>query len=181
MGTMTIFHVPESPPPEEVLTTAAMRIAIYSCVPVFVATLGEASLSAFPQLESQEWLVAAAFSGAMLSGISLAPLIGATFWASRQEQLAAKSKLILWAAVLVALGLTLVIPSRVINKKYYVWNATGEPDSLVLDITSGALSGGARAGELERERPEGMSEPHNKQMQQTRSAPWSRWWRGPRC
>lgn len=101
-----------------------MRIALYSCVPIFVATLGEACLSTFPELKSQEWLVAAAFLGAMLSGISLAPLIGATFWASRQEQLATMSKLILWAVVLVALGLTLVIPSRVIDRKYYVWIQT---------------------------------------------------------
>lgn len=77
--------------------------------------------------------MAAVVLGAVLSPISLAPLVGATFWASRQEQLAAKSKLILWAVVLVALGLTLVIPSRVTNKKYYVWNATGEPQSLVVD------------------------------------------------
>jgi hypothetical protein len=159
---MTIFHAPESSPPAEVLTTAAMRIALYSCAPVFVATLGEASLSAFPQLNSQEWLVAATFLGAMLSWVSLAPLIGATFWARRQEQLAAKSKLVLWAVVLGALGLTLVIPSRVINSKYYVWNAIGEPDSFVVDATHGRLSGGPRAGKFEREQTEGRTEPHNK-------------------
>jgi hypothetical protein len=117
-----------------------MRIALYSCAPVSLATLGEAGLSAFPQLESQEWVVAATYLGAMLSWISVGPMIGATFWASRQEHLAAKSKLVLWAVVLAALGLSLVIPSRVINKKYYAWNASGGPDPFVVDVAYDRLS-----------------------------------------
>ena len=95
-----------------------MRIALYSCIPVFAAAMGEAVISTFGW--RHDGLIAATFLGAMLAIPALLPMIAATARASFQERLSGTSKLVLWIVVLLALVLTLFVPSRVTNEKYYV-------------------------------------------------------------
>ena len=131
---MGLLNQPETPVPPEVSSTRAMRVALYLALPALAAGLGEGLLSVIPRMATLEWLVASTFLAAMLSRLCALPLIGAMLWATQQEQLAALSKLILWVVVALALGLTLVIPERVVNKKYYVCNPRGDAPGGVVQV-----------------------------------------------
>ena len=115
---MSLLDAPEEPP--DVTSTPAMRLAIVSCLPVFVCGLGELSISLVSLAPA--WLLTTTYLCAMLSWPSILPIVAATLWASQQGHLAGASKLVMWATVAVALLLTLILPARVINKKYFVHN-----------------------------------------------------------